>query len=39
MLGITSDYIFLRDIESKTNYIYKINNIKNLEITSLKNDE
>lgn len=39
LLGITSEYIFLRDIESKTNYIYKINNVKNLEITSLKNDE
>jgi len=35
LLGMTSEYLFLRDIESKTNYIYKLSNVKNLEVTSL----
>lgn len=38
-LGMTSEYLFLRDIETNTNYIYKLSNITNLEITTIENQK
>lgn len=35
LLGITSNYIFLRDIENETNYIYNMNDVRHLRITSV----
>lgn len=38
LLGITADYIFLRDNKNKTNYIFNLSDVKNLEITSVINN-
>ncbi|WP_298903499.1 hypothetical protein [uncultured Psychroserpens sp.] len=38
LLGITADYIFLRDHELKTNYIYKLSEVRYLEILHLERD-
>ncbi len=34
-IGKTSDYMFLRNMKSKTNFIYNLSDIKHLEITKL----
>jgi len=36
LLGITAEYIFLRDNENRTNYIYKLSEVRNLEISEIK---
>ncbi len=35
-IGKTSDYIFLRDVKNKRNYIYLMHDIKNLEMSIIK---
>jgi hypothetical protein len=36
LLGITANYIFLRDDKIKTNYIYKLSEVRHLKISSLE---
>lgn len=39
LLGITADYIFLRDDIQKTNYIYKLSEIRHLEISNIEEEK